>query len=99
MAIVEVTIAPLGTATTSISSYVADCHRILMEEKGLKYQLTPMGTIIEGDLALILETIKAMHEVPFEKGAMRVSTAIKIDDRRDKTGTMLQKIKSVEDKL
>jgi uncharacterized protein YqgV (UPF0045/DUF77 family) len=30
---------------------------------------------------------------------MRVSTTIRIDDRRDKSGTIAQKIKSVEDKL
>jgi len=33
MAIVEVTIVPLGTGSTSISNYVADCHRVLKEEK------------------------------------------------------------------
>ena len=40
-----------------------------------------------------------MHEVPFEKGALRVSTMVKIDDRRDKPASMHQKVKSVEDKL
>ncbi|KAB3530048.1 MTH1187 family thiamine-binding protein [Alkaliphilus serpentinus] len=99
MAIVELTIVPLGTGSTSISNYVADCHKILMMEKELKYQLTPMGTIIEGDLNRILETIKKMHEIPFKKGAMRVSTSIKIDDRRDQEGSMQQKLQSVEAKL
>ena len=98
MAIVQVTIVPLGTQTTSLSDYVADCHKVL-ENSGLTYELTPMNTVIEGDLYKILEIIKKMHEVPFQNGAMRVSTEIKIDDRRDKKGTMKQKIDSVKSKL
>ena len=80
MAIAEVTIAPLGTGSPSVSRYVAECHKVLAQEKGLKYQLTPMSTIIEGDLDRILEAVRKMHEVPFAAGAMRVSTSIKIDD-------------------
>lgn len=99
MAIVEATIVPLGTGDTSVSKYVADCHKILKEEKRIKYQLTPMGTIFEGELDVILEVIRKMHEVPFGEGAKRVSTAIKIDDRRDKIGSMEQKMKSVTEKM
>ncbi|NLW06505.1 MAG: MTH1187 family thiamine-binding protein [Clostridia bacterium] len=99
MAIVETTIVPLGTAGTSVSKYVAACHKVLQEEKGVKYMLTPMGTIIEGDLDVILAVIRKMHEVPFNEGALRVSTSIKIDDRRDKQGSMEQKLKAVEEKL
>lgn len=99
MAIVEVTIAPFGTGSTSLSKYVAGCHKVLEQEKDLRYQLTPMGTIIEGDLDRILEVIRKMHEVPFQQGAMRVSTLIRIDDRRDKKATMEGKIASVISRL
>jgi uncharacterized protein (TIGR00106 family) len=99
MAIVEVTIAPLGTATTSISSYVAACHRVLKENPDIKYQLTPMGTILEGELDRIMVVIRQMHEVPFAEGAERVSTLIRIDDRRDKNATMAQKMQAVEEKI
>lgn len=99
MAIVEVTIAPLGTGSPSISPYVAACHDILKSSSGLRWQLTPMGTIIEGELPSIIEVILKMHEVPFTKGAVRVTTQIKIDDRRDKDASMEQKLRSVEEKL
>lgn len=99
MAIVEVTIAPMGTATPSVSKYVAACHKVLDEAKDLKHQLTPMATVIEGDLDRILAVIRQMHEVPFAAGAQRVSTLIRIDDRRDKVSTMVGKVKSVTDKL
>jgi len=100
MAVVEVSIVPLGTGTTSLSPYVAACEKELRKHgEGLEYELTAMGTIIEGDLDRILELIRRLHEVPFKQGAQRVSTSIKIDDRRDKTATIEQKVKSVENKL
>ncbi len=100
MAVVEISIVPLGTGTTSLSPYVAACEKVLRENSGnLKYELTAMGTIIEGDIEQILKLIQMLHEVPFESGAQRVSTTIKIDDRRDKKGTIEQKVKAVESKL
>ncbi len=99
MAIVETSITPIGTATPSVSKYVAKCHKVLEDFPEIKYQLTPMGTILEGDLAKIFEAIAKMHEVPFDNGASRVSTLIKVDDRRDKKGTMEGKMQSVLDKL
>jgi len=59
-----------------------------------------MGTILEGDLDEILRIIRQMQESVFTAGAVRVSTLIKIDDRRDKpTHTMAGKVRSVEEKL
>jgi len=98
MAIVLLTITPLGTATPSVSSYVAGVEKVL-REAGLKHQLTAMGTIIEGDLDAILPVVRRMHEQPFAQGALRVSTSIRIDDRRDKVATIEGKTKSVEEKL
>ncbi|HSN14873.1 MAG TPA: MTH1187 family thiamine-binding protein [Anaeromyxobacteraceae bacterium] len=98
MAIVFLTITPLGTATPSVSKYVAGVEKVL-RESGLKNQLTAMGTIIEGDLDEILAVVRRMHEHPFAQGAVRVSTSIKIDDRRDKVATIEGKLRSVEEKL
>ena len=58
-----------------------------------------MGTILEGDLDRILAVIREMHESPFQEGAVRVSTFVKIDDRRDKEHTIAGKMRSVEEKL
>jgi uncharacterized protein (TIGR00106 family) len=98
MAIVFVTIAPLGTASSSLSRYVAGVERIL-RKSGLKHELTAMGSIVEGDLDTILPVLREMHEHPFSQGAVRVSTLIKIDDRRDKAASMDAKIRSVREKL
>jgi uncharacterized protein (TIGR00106 family) len=99
MAIAEFTIIPIGTATTSLSGYVADLHKELEKHTDIIFEMTPMGTILEGSLDRLLEVIRAVHEVPFNHGAQRVSTSIKIDDRRDKEASMLQKMQSVAEKL
>ncbi|MBC8080401.1 MAG: MTH1187 family thiamine-binding protein [Gorillibacterium sp.] len=100
MPIIEVTIVPLGTATPSVSHYVADVHRVLEQApEAIKFQLTSMSTIIEGNLDDLFAVVRRMHEVPFEKGALRVSTSIRIDERRDKASTMDSKLKSVQEKL
>jgi len=95
MAIVEVSIAPLGTADPGVSRYVAGCLRIL-RSSGLKHQLNAMGTVIEGDLDEIFRVVRQMMEAPFAEGAVRVSSLIKVDDRRDiSAGTMQDKINAV----
>lgn len=99
MAIVQFTTVPLGTGSPSVSHYVAECHKIVQNQSEVNYQLTPMSTILEGDLDKILELIRKVHELPFDKGALRVSTSIKIDDRRDKVASMEQKMNSVQSKL
>lgn len=99
MAIVEVSITPIGTATPSVSRYVAEAHKTLIGTPGLKARLTPMSTVLEGDLDLILNAIRQAQEAVFDAGALRVSTSIKIDDRRDQVGTMEGKIKAVAEQL
>ncbi len=96
--IAEVTVVPLGTASPSLSRYVAEVEKVL-REFDLKTTLTPMSTIIEGEWDEVFRAIKAMHEKPFEMGVLRVSTRITVDERRDKKLHMEEKIKTVEEKL
>jgi uncharacterized protein (TIGR00106 family) len=98
MAILEISIVPIGTKETSVSSYVADCLKILKKEK-IRYELTSMGTNIEGDLRELIRIALKMHQAPFKKGALRVLTTLRIDDRRDKKGTLSGKKRAVESKL
>jgi uncharacterized protein (TIGR00106 family) len=99
MAIAEVSVVPLGTKTPSVSQYVARAVKVLEREKDIKYEMTAMGTIIEGDLDRILAAVKKMHEGIFGEGVARVLTTIKIDDRRDKTQGMKGKLDSLKKKL
>jgi uncharacterized protein (TIGR00106 family) len=100
VAIVQVTTFPMGTETPSVSKYVAAVQRVLREApENITFQMTPMATIIEGELPDLLAVIQRMHEQSFKEGAMRVYTSITIDERRDKPASMAQKIRSVEEKL
>ena len=98
MAILEISVVPIGTKDPSLSYFVADCIRILREEK-VSYELTAMGTNIEGNLKDLFRIALKMHEVPFKKGVSRVVTTLKIDDRRDKKGTISGKKRAVQKKL
>ncbi|MFC2022326.1 MTH1187 family thiamine-binding protein [Chloroflexota bacterium] len=93
--IAEIKIIPIGTATTSLSRYIAACINTIKQAQGISCQLTAMGTIIQGPLERVLELAQKMHEVPFTMGVKRVVTTINIDDRRDKSATIASKVKAV----
>lgn len=99
MAIVDVVVIPVGTEGPSVSKYIAEIQTKLKEYKAqgkIDYQLTPMNTLIEGDLKDLFKVVQAIHELPFDKGLSRVCTNIRIDDRRDKSRNMNEKVKAVE---
>lgn len=99
MAVVELTVCPLGTGTTSASKYVAGAQQILSEQDKVKYLLNPMGTVMEGDIDEIFSLIRKIQEDVFDKGVGRVYSIIKVDDRRDKVASMEQKLQSVKSRL
>ena len=95
--IIEFATIPLGEE--SLSRYVAQVVKFL-EEKKVKYQLIPMGTIIEiASLGDGFKIIKEPHELIFKLGAKRVSTTIRIDNRRDRDRHMEDRVKSVFEKI
>jgi len=93
--IAEVSVVPIGTGEPGVSKFVAACLAVLDGHDEVKFQLTPMGTVLQGELGDVLALVKKMHEVPFGMGAQRVVTTIKIDDRTDKAATMESKVNSV----
>ena len=95
----ELTIIPIGTSGTSLSKYVAAAVSAL-DNDGIKYELTGMGTLLESDdLEKIFTAIKTAHEAVFNTGAERVATSIKIDERRDEDRTIKDKVSSVTQRL
>lgn len=93
--IAEIHVVPLGTATPSLSHYIAACLDTVKQAQDITYQLTAMGTIVQGPLEQVLELAQKMHEIPFTMGVKRVATSIRIDDRRDKWATIENKVKAV----
>jgi uncharacterized protein (TIGR00106 family) len=99
MALLKISIVPVGSGATSVSQYIARAVEVLEGEKDIKYELTAMGTIIEGDLDRILSLARRMHEAVFDAGIRRAVTVIEIDDRRDKPSTIGGKVESVRKQL
>ena len=97
--IAEISIVPIGTSTPSVSKYVAKAIQVLDRERDVKYKLTGMGTILEGDWTSVLGAVRKMHESVFDDQVQRVVTTIRIDDRRDRESSVERKVQSVAEKL
>ena len=88
---------PVGPdAGQSLSPVVAQSLEVI-EASGLEYQLTSMGTIVEGEWDELMEIVKKCHQNIGEKFS-RVYTVITIDDRKGAQGRLKGKIESVEEK-
>jgi uncharacterized protein (TIGR00106 family) len=96
--IAEFSIIPVGQAGSSVSRYVAAAINALKNVKGLDFEVTPMGTILAAkDLDTIFEAVRQAHEAIIATGVKRVSSTLRIDDRRDKARTMDDKVKAVKE--
>jgi uncharacterized protein (TIGR00106 family) len=95
--LVDVSVVPIGVGV-SLSSYVAACEKVL-KEAGLTTRLHAYGTNIEGEWDEVFAAIKRCHEVVHQMGAPRISTVIKAGTRVDKSQTLDDKVRSVEQKL
>jgi len=94
--IAEFSIHPIGEGT-SVSRHVKAALAELRKAKGLRLQVTPMGTVIEAErLSDIMTAVEAAHESLFRHGSRRVDFTLRVDDRRDKERRMEDKIEAVQ---
>jgi uncharacterized protein (TIGR00106 family) len=98
MALMDIAVFPIGEGT-SLSKYVAKAILAIEGEPGIDYELTSMGTIVQGDIDRLLEIALKMHNTVLAAGAKRVSTIIKIDDRIDKPVTIRSKLDSIKKQI
>lgn len=98
MAIMQLTVIPLGTNTPSVGDHVAAIQQLLRDE-AVPCQLTDMGTVIEGEAAFLLALAARLHDLPFADGVQRVVTQIVLDERRDKDVHLGDKAASVRSRL
>jgi uncharacterized protein (TIGR00106 family) len=97
MAIVDVSIS--GSRNGEVKQKALDIVKNNIKSSGFKYIETPMSTVIEGDLDEILKLVRTIQEEIISAGYGRTYSILRIDDRRDKKGTMEQKLNSVNSKL
>lgn len=98
MAIMEISIIPLGLGHPSVGEHIAAVEDYLRRQN-LPHQLTDMGTLVHGDASRLLEVAQALHNLPFTQGVKRVVTHITIDDRRDKEVRLGDKTSAVQARL
>ena len=98
MAIMAISVTPIGTGATGVGEFVAEALRVI-ERSGLRYELNAMHTVVEGDLAVLVALVPEIHAALFAMGARRLSTVIKVDDRRDASSTIEAKVRSVRARM
>lgn len=96
MVLLEFSMYPVGKGE-SLSPYVARSLDII-DTSGLAYQLTPMGTILEGEWDEVMAVVTACFEA-MRADCPRVEVALKVDYRAGSDSRLSAKIASVEDKL
>ena len=96
----EISIYPMATKTTSVSFYIAKAIESIQDIENLRYEINPMGTILESDdIDVINLSTKKMMETVHYLGIARVEVVIKIDSRRDKQVKMEEKIESIKKQM
>lgn len=96
MVLLEFSMSPLDKGE-SLSPYVARSLDII-DKSGLPYQLTPMGTIVEGEWEQVMALVTACFQ-RMGQDCDRISTSIRIDYRAGKSGRLKSKIQAVENRL
>ena len=96
MVLVEFSMTPLGKGE-SVSEYVSRSLDII-DNSGLPYRLTPMGTCLEGEWDEVFAVIRACQE-RMRADCDRITTSIKVDYRAGKSGRLDTKIASVQQRL
>lgn len=96
MVLLEFSMTPLDKGE-SVSKYVSRSLEII-DKSGLNYRLNPMGTVIEGEFDEVIGVVRNCFE-RMSEDCTRISTSIKIDYRKGKSGRIESKIKSVEAKV
>jgi uncharacterized protein (TIGR00106 family) len=101
--IAEISVDPIGTQEPTESDYVVAAERALKKaveaNSTLQYQINPMSTTIEGEREDVLRILERMHQAPFEEGAKRVITTIRLDERMDQDSSIQHHMDVVSQKL
>lgn len=94
--VVEFSVVPVGKGE-ELAGLVAGIIDIV-DRSGLPYQLTSMGTIVEGDWDQVFALIRECH-LKMRRDAGRVLTHIAVDDRERAKGRLKGKVEDVEKTL
>lgn len=93
----EISLYPIGTGSTSSGFYIAKAIETIKEIEGIRYQINPMGTVLESEhIEKVYQVSKKMMETIHNLGVNRVEVVLKVDSRRDKNTNLEEKIESIK---
>lgn len=97
----EISVIPISKkGGTSMSREVAAAFDAVRKTRGVKATLTALGTQVEAkDVDSVLRAVKAAHAAVRKKGAARIISSIRIDERLDSDQTLADKVRSVRREL
>jgi len=90
--IAEFSVTPIG-ASVSLRKSVTKAVQIV-HDSGLKYEVNPMGTVVEGPWDRVMAVIKKCNNALL-RDCERLSISIKIDSRRGPSPPMEEKVRTV----
>lgn len=92
----DLTVIPLGGPSPSVGAFIAEIQRHLASQDRVTWDMRAMGTTMEGSIEDLFAVAAELHSIPFEHGIPRVYSVLKVDERRDKTMSLQDKVDSVQ---
>ncbi len=80
---INLAIQVLPKSSTKDLYQLVDTAIHVIQESGLKYQVCPFETVIEGDYETVMNVVKKAQEACFASGAEELLVNIKIQVRKD----------------
>ena len=97
MVLLEFAMSPAPSGGESLSPWVARILDII-DTSGVTYQLTAMGTILEGDWDEVMAVVGACFHA-LAADCPRIGMNLKMDWRAGTASRLRSKVEAVEDKL
>ncbi|AWR96528.1 MTH1187 family thiamine-binding protein [Acidianus sulfidivorans JP7] len=94
--LVDISVEPIGTNSTSLSKYVRLVYEVL-KSKNIKFYPAPSMTTLElDDITQLGYIIKDIDDALAKEGIKRIVSILKIDDRRDKENSIDHKLEVIK---
>ena len=94
MVLIEFAMSPTGQGNASLSPYIARILDII-DRSGVTYQLTAMGTILEGDWDQVMKVVGECFRA-LQADCRRIGMNLKMDYREGSEPRLQSKVDAVE---
>jgi len=89
-------VIPMGSGSKTYG--IIDEAIKVIQTSGIRYQVCPFETVLEGDYDKLMNVLKKAQEVCFKYGAESILTHIKIEWHRDRDASIDEKVSKYKGK-